>query len=346
MVDISELINEIGADLPCGSDLEYDSGRLALNTGIQGTPEDQFSGQKFEPPNWREIQKQAIALLKKSKDLQVILYLIRALIPVEGVCGLRDGLNLLEQTLKAYWPSVYPLLDPDDNDPTQRLNIIEELCSWEFILNPLSVCILAESKSIGRVSLRDIQYASDKLPVPAGVTKSDLNVIKAVFDDHNPEELQTLYQAIIESEQLVRQIESVVAENVTGVGNGVNLEAIKSLLKEMRYSFEQFVDATSGDKNNADQQEEAGDDDSSTTQSRGKTGNKGVGEINSRTDVIKTLELICKYYAENEPSSPVPILLERAKKLAVANFMEIIMNLAPDALNQIQNIKGPDSESN
>jgi type VI secretion system protein ImpA len=114
----------------------------------------------------------------------------------------------------------------------------------------------------------------------------------------------------------------------------------------MRYSFEQFVDATSGDKNNADQQEEAGDDDSSTTQSRGKTGNKGVGEINSRTDVIKTLELICKYYAENEPSSPVPILLERAKKLAVANFMEIIMNLAPDALNQIQNIKGPDSESN
>ncbi|WP_347988897.1 type VI secretion system protein TssA [Methylomonas sp. AM2-LC] len=345
MADISELTSEISSDLPCGSDLEYDSGRLALNTAIQGTPEDQFSGQKFEPPNWREIQKQSVTLLKKSKDLQVILYLIRALIPLEGVCGLRDGLNLLEQTLKAYWPVVYPLLDPDDNDPTQRLNIIEELCSWEYILNPLSVCILVESKSIGRVSLRDIQYANEKLPVPAGITKPEVNVIKAVFDDNDPEQLQILYQAILDSEQLVKQIESIVADNVTGIGNGVNLEALKSLLKEMHFSFDQFVEASSADDNNTKEQDEVGDD-SSTTQSRGKTANKGIGDISSRSDVIKTLDLICKYYAENEPSSPVPILLERAKKLAVANFMEIIMNLAPDALNQIENIKGPESESN
>ena len=63
--NISDLVNEISEESPCGSDLEYDSGRLALNDEIQGTPEDQFSGQKFEPPNWREIQKQAISLREK-----------------------------------------------------------------------------------------------------------------------------------------------------------------------------------------------------------------------------------------------------------------------------------------
>ncbi len=77
MADLSGLLNEISPDNPCGDNLEYDAARIALDTDIQGTPENQFTGEKAMPPNWRDIQKQTIALLERSRDLQVILYLIR-----------------------------------------------------------------------------------------------------------------------------------------------------------------------------------------------------------------------------------------------------------------------------
>ena len=102
MADLSGLLAELSADSPCGENLEYDNARVALDADIQGTPENQFSGEKAAPPNWREVNKQALALLQKSKDLQVILYLIRSLIPLEGLCGFRDGLILMTAWIRRY----------------------------------------------------------------------------------------------------------------------------------------------------------------------------------------------------------------------------------------------------
>jgi type VI secretion system protein ImpA len=57
------------------------------------------------------------------------------------------------------------------------------------------------------------------------------------------------------------------------------------------------------------------------------------------------LDLICKYYKDVEPTSPVPMLLNRAKYLVTADFMQIIQNLLPDGLTQLEQIKGPDPEA-
>ena len=112
---------------------------------------------------------------------------------------------------------------------------------------------------------------------------------------------------------MVKQIEATVADNVTGIGNGVNVEAIKSLLKEMHLSFEQFAAEQFADVNDTEQEEDGSDSDSITTQNREKTVTEGVGEISSSSDVLKTFDLLCKYYAEYEPTSPVPIIATRKK---------------------------------
>jgi type VI secretion system protein ImpA len=344
MADLSELFNAISPDAPCGADLEYDAERISLDTEIQGTPEDQFSGQKYEPPNWRDVQKKAWKLLTRTKDLQVILYLQRALLALEGLTGFRDGLTLLYRSIDEHWDLIYPLLDPDDGDPLQRLNIMEGLCSRELVLNPLNLCILVESKSAGRFSLRDLHYATEKLATPAGVVKPDLGLIKAVFNEVDISRLQSSYQAVLQSEELLKQIEVTVGAKVSGLGNGVNLEAIKSLFKELRYCFEHYA----GDRlsvNEAVVESPEGDnatEESAAPEIRGKSASKGVGEISSRKDVLKALELICKYYADYEPASPVPILVQRAKTLVEADFMEVVRNLMPDAIAQIEFLKGPE----
>jgi type VI secretion system protein ImpA len=72
-----------------------------------------------------------------------------------------------------------------------------------------------------------------------------------------------------------------------------------------------------------------------------------TGDVASRDDVIRMIDKILAYYQRYEPSSPVPMLLERAKRLAPMNFMEVMENLAPDSMQQLNVIRGPQpGESN
>jgi type VI secretion system protein ImpA len=65
------------------------------------------------------------------------------------------------------------------------------------------------------------------------------------------------------------------------------------------------------------------------------------GEITSRDDVIKAMDKIGEYYKRNEPSSPVPLLLERCKRLVHKDFMDIIRDMAPEGLAQVELLRGP-----
>jgi type VI secretion system protein ImpA len=72
-------------------------------------------------------------------------------------------------------------------------------------------------------------------------------------------------------------------------------------------------------------------------------GGKSIsGEINSREDVIRVLDKICLYYERVEPSSPIPILLQRSKRLVSANFLDIMRDIAPDGLAQVEHLRGKD----
>jgi type VI secretion system protein ImpA len=73
-----------------------------------------------------------------------------------------------------------------------------------------------------------------------------------------------------------------------------------------------------------------------------------TGDITSTADVSAALDKIISYYRRNEPSSPVPLLLERAKRLVSQDFMEILSDIAPDALSQAQIVTGakaPEAEA-
>jgi len=54
------------------------------------------------------------------------------------------------------------------------------------------------------------------------------------------------------------------------------------------------------------------------------------------------MDKIVAYFEAYEPSSPVPLLIKRAKRLVSMHFMDVIKNLSPDALTAIQVISGPE----
>ena len=49
---------------------------------------------------------------------------------------------------------------------------------------------------------------------------------------------------------------------------------------------------------------------------------------------MRTLDAVAAFFRTNEPSSPVPLFIERAKRLVAKDFLEVLRRLAPDALAQ------------
>jgi type VI secretion system protein ImpA len=63
-------------------------------------------------------------------------------------------------------------------------------------------------------------------------------------------------------------------------------------------------------------------------------------QINSREDVVKTLAKIILFYNKAEPTSPVPIMLERAQRVATMNFKEIVHEFNLTGNPAIQEVLG------
>ena len=129
MISTEEFLKPISGDQPCGPDFSYQPSFQTLETLIRGKPETQFSS--AEDPDWKELKNLSVAFFGQSKHLTAGVILAVTLLKTDGFIGLRDGLAVLGGLLERYWPDVYPKLDPEDNnDPTERINILSNLCSY------------------------------------------------------------------------------------------------------------------------------------------------------------------------------------------------------------------------
>jgi len=56
--------------------------------------------------------------------------------------------------------------------------------------------------------------------------------------------------------------------------------------------------------------------------------------------------ILIAYYERAEPSSPIPLLIRRSKRLVSASFMDIVRDIASDGLTQVENLRGKEDGSN
>jgi type VI secretion system protein ImpA len=52
------------------------------------------------------------------------------------------------------------------------------------------------------------------------------------------------------------------------------------------------------------------------------------------------LDQILDYYRQREPSSPVPLLLQRARRLVPMSFVEAMRELAPSGVEELARVAG------
>lgn len=106
------LSDPISAECPCGPDLEYDPEYLLLFTRAAPREEAQYGDFVSTPENinWAELERDAHRLLMRSKDIRILVVLLRCRIQQAGARGLSEALTLLETLCSTYPDAIHPQL--------------------------------------------------------------------------------------------------------------------------------------------------------------------------------------------------------------------------------------------
>jgi type VI secretion system protein ImpA len=338
--DWSDWLNEIPGNQRCGPDLEFDPQFREVEEAASGRPEAEYGATLVAAvlPDWKLTDALCVELLSRSRDLRIVAQLSRARLAIDGVTGLADGLALARWLIEDQWEHVHPQPDADDNnDPTARINALAAFVDSTGLLADLyDTPLLDHSRS---VTLREWSYASGEVIAPEHRTVLSIAEIEAAIASSIDAAARTetaLNAAVVH----VTRIEAVLTERV-GAAQALDLGALKMLL--------QRAGALIGDclaKLGVNTSERAQGDISmrsaeTTTETEALT--EPAGHLNSRSDVIAMLDWLCAYYARHEPSSPVPLLLGRARGLVDKSFIDLVMDLAPEGLAQLNNVIGKSS---
>lgn len=347
-MDPAVLLKPRSDDAPSGENLEYDPAFVEMELAAQPGEDSQFGDGESEEPDYREVYDKALAVLSDSHDLRAAVFLADAALHTKGLSAFADVTTYIRGCLEQYWETCHPELDEDDdNDPTMRINTIQGLCGQPGgqsgpspVYRSLRRTGLTDSRNFGRFSMRDIEIAEGVIMAPEGMEKvPDSQSVSAAFQDTDADTLAETLEAIKRAEADVRAISAVFDEQTPG--QGPELDPLIKLLAQMGKHLASYAEGEAGDA--ADDAAEAAEE-AAGGPPQAAAGGGALGAIRSPADVSNALDRIIDYYKRYEPSSPLPILLTRAKRLVNADFMTIINDIAPRGLGDVNVVAGLEDE--
>lgn len=341
-MNVEKLLIPLREDAPCGDNLEYDAAFMALDQARNGKAEQQFGETIIpaEPPDWPLVARQALDLLERTRDIRLILILTEAWTYTRGLSGFANGLTLLSLSLERYWQSLHPPLEFDGQpDPMLRASALAALSEQSSLAVALRQCWLIKSNT-GEISFRDatslLDGSKSEIPgFPGGTTR-----LREELRQHgnsgaiNVRTINTQLQSL--KSMLAQYLEPADRPDISMIEKSISL-----LLPYCPLPEEKETLLTS---NEAEGESLSVQPASSAKESPPALTDWRQVSLQSRADAELMLEKIRVYFLEHEPSHPAPIMLERVQRLIQLDFLEIIRDLAPDAVNQLQGLFGRTGE--
>ncbi|MFU9137141.1 type VI secretion system protein TssA [Erwinia tasmaniensis] len=335
-MNIDALLTPVSSDQPCGENLEYDADFMAMDQASAGKAEQQFGDTIIpaEPADWNRVERLASDLLTRSKDLRIMLALTRAWTQLKGLTGYASGLALIERSLVAWWEPLWPVLEEDgERDPFYRINALAALGDKSALTGALRQAPLLRSAS-DEISLRDAcalldgsktecpDYPGGRARLIDELARGGQPGVDAIIKIS--ERLQTIRETLVqhlgetgvpEMEQLIKTV-STVAQACEVTDLSTLIPAASAPGETPPVSGAPEVKAVSGH-----------------TDWRS-------AQPGSRADAQLMLEKVKQYFVQHEPSHPAPLMIDRVQRMIEMDFMDIIRDLAPDGVHQLENIFG------
>jgi type VI secretion system protein ImpA len=351
-LEIDRLLEPIAPTAPCGVDLRYEPRFDQLEADAEPRYDyERVNGggdrRIVRPRQWARIREGALELAAEGRDLRLMLLLLRSLVGTDGAIGLRDGLRLIRHSLDRYWEDLHPRLDPDEEEPAQqgalRLACLEQLTDDSRLLDELVGAVLIDARGLGDAGLREIRHALGRKPLSNGEEGPDRALVEAIFKAAEPGRLEAVRQAIDEAGAELAAIESVLVQRFGGAAVP-DFSGLSGLLREMAGDFGSLAPPREAQPQVANEQPGVTvahpAHDGATDPAAATMRSAGPGRLETPADVVQTLDQVLEYYRCKEPSSPIPLLVQRAKKLVPMGFVELIADLAPAGLPELKELSG------
>ncbi|WP_040063381.1 type VI secretion system protein TssA [Pseudomonas batumici] len=334
-MSIKELIPYIDSlyDRPCGPNLEYRADFIQLLQEIDGGNEVQYGDHLYPatPVDWKRVRSLCLTLLEDSLDLRVAVCLARALLELQGLSGFVEGLRLIDRLLRERWEDIHPqLLAEEGHDPLVRLNTLAELAV------PTSVVLVLKRQPLGSAAGLEPLCVADLACIAESAQEEartqGLAHLASLIESPARAELIEGLRTLRSLVELIAQIGVCLEEKTAAPGVSPLGGLGRALDKWCRVAEERCSAVLPA---------LADDSPPAVTASAATAGAAAwSGVCQSREDVVRALDAICAYYAHHEPSSPVPLLAARTRRLATMSFLEAIAELVPGSLADLHALGG------
>jgi type VI secretion system protein ImpA len=324
MADTS-LLEPLSAENPCGEDLE-DTQLLASFDAYRIFGQ---SAPLSDETDWREIRDRSLEALGKSKDFRLLAHLASAVVRTEGLAALAETLSVGARWLESWSDEVFPRVD---DDAILRRNALNGFADRMAVVDGARRVPILKHAQLGAVSIRDIEIATGQLALTEGEQVSmDEAQLNALLSASTSEELQALSTQLDQAVQSLKSMESAMRDQ-GGDQAAPEFDSLSvPLSRTLKRVNEQLDTRTPGTS-------------AASAASGGEAavvdGAVAVGAIRSRQDATRALDAVAGFFRTNEPSSPIPLLLERAKRLVAKDFLEVLAELAPEALGPAKAASG------
>lgn len=382
MIDVALWLSPLDGENPSGEDLRNDPAFHELErltepqVKVVHDGRNKPTSQSTIPVDWPAVLAKAEELRAHGRDLRLLVVVTRALANEERLAGLAQGLTLIAQTFDQHWETMHPALRPSASPrdaALRRINALLDLQNGQDgLLANLRQMTFFAPRSIGPITGRDLEQGALDDRVMLQEAASGLNAAeKAALVSAHGQLLNRVRagcaaqidQADAEMVSLVADARAAIAAldaveaalNARLEGGGAPVPELKRFLQRLLTTLERnsTVDAVPNGAvkppSPAEQTMPArnghGADTMASMASYADSSTGLPDRISSRDDVVKCLDLVVAFYDRTEPSSPIPHLARRVRRMVHMDFVELMEDLAPSGLKEFRLLAGvPDAK--
>ncbi|MDC1329539.1 type VI secretion system protein TssA [Pseudomonadales bacterium] len=320
------LLAPITEDLPCGESVRetpiYDQIRNARLEDNPNLPRGQWD-HELKRADWELVAKLCFDAIKhKSKDLQLVIWLLEAEVKLYGLSALGPNLTLMAGLCEAYWEGIHPQMI--DGDVEYRTNVLDWLSSrLPMILKKTALAATGEEKPYNWLDLEKCLAA--QIPEKEGKNSlhgdDELAVIQLAMSATPAEFYDALINDITQSVDALGCLESVVQQHLGEVAP--LMTSIQDLLVDMASFVDQF---TTGVDTMAEQPVREEDSEGfEAAQNQGQAA--GNDQVDDRQLAYAMLSEAAEFLLHSDPHSPVPYLVFKAIDLGQMDAAELYSEL-------------------
>jgi len=316
---VDPAVRALSESAPCGPWLEDDQAYAVFQGKLRPRSEIQYGNfvQSATGPDWADIERDARALLSRSRDVNLLIAFTNARFARAGAAGLVEGLQWILGLMKAWPEDLHPQLRIDGElDPALRANALAGLVDPEGILGQLRQ-LQIQGGTGTRLLVRDVERAfarvraSDAMPLEA--VKAQLRELRKQGD--------AALSALIEALPLAKGINDCAQQQLDD--HAPDLSPLLQVLGALHIGEPASPPVPSVGEAQPNFAPQLPHEEHTVT-----------SLTEEREQVLQSLRQARQWVERHEPSSPVSVLLKQAERMWGRRFSEVAHVIPAELLRE------------